>query len=229
MFLKSDVLDRDDVFHGFFDKRGREAAYLEERKIPLYTLKQIHSPLCHAVEGHFDCVLQGDSLVTDLPGMALGVYTADCTPVLFTGEKRDGSPVIGAAHAGWRGAYSGILDNTIASLVWHGAKEDSIKAVLGPTIAQESYEVSQEFFDSFIAQSDANHLFFKSSKNEGHYMFDLPGYVIHRLMNCGVSEIGNVHMDTYTNEMDYNSYRRATHTNGEKGLRQTSVIYIESK
>lgn len=226
MYLKSDVLDHEKIFHGFFDKRRREEGFLAGRNVPLYTLKQIHSPLCHAVEGHFDCVLQGDSMVTDVPGLALGVYTADCTPVLFTGEKRDGSPVIGAAHAGWRGAYSGILDNTIASLVWHGAKEDSIKAAIGPTIAQESYEVSQEFYDDFMAQSDANALFFKPSKNNGHYMFDLPEYVTHRLMNIGVAEIGNVRMDTYNNEMDYNSYRRATHRDEEKGLRQISVIYI---
>ena len=229
MYLKSDVLDHEKIFHGFFDKRRREEGFLADRNVPLYTLKQIHSPLCHAVEGHFDCVLQGDSMVTDVPGLALGVYTADCTPVLLQGEKRDGSPVIGAVHAGWRGAFDGVLDNAVASMVWHGAKEDSLKAAIGPTIAQESYEVSQEFFDDFVARSNVNHQFFAPAKREGHYMFDLPRYVIHRLMNCGVAEISNINMDTYTNEMDYNSYRRATHTNGEKGLRQISLIYIEAK
>lgn len=224
MYLRDDVLDEDDIIHGFFDKRRKEEAFLNG--VPLLTLKQIHGDRCLVVDAPFYDERKADAMVTDKQELAIGVYTADCAPVLFSGVKTDASKVIGAAHAGWRGAFSGVLENTIKFMVSLGADKSSIKAVIGPTIAQESYEVSGRFFDNFMLQSDANSMFFKASKNDNHFMFDLPGYVTHRLMDCGVAAIGNVNMDTYSNEMDYNSYRRATHRDSEKGLRQISLIYI---
>jgi polyphenol oxidase len=151
-------------------------------------------------------------LVTKTKGLALGVLTADCGPVLFSDAE---AGVIGACHAGWKGALTGITDSTIAAMEELGAKRERVVAVLGPTISKAAYEVGPEFPASFLAQSAEHRRFFKPSTKAGHFMFDLPGYVMLRLKQAGVVQAHDVALCTYSDEARFYSYRRATHR-GEK-------------
>jgi polyphenol oxidase len=153
-----------------------------------------------------------DSLVTRVKGIALGVLTADCGPVLFAD---DNARVIGCCHAGWKGALAGVTDTTVAAMERLGAGRDHIIAVLGPTISQAAYEVGPEFPQAFLAQSSAHEAFFKPSVKAGHLMFDLPAYLRHRLNGLGLKSVHDVGLCTYSDESRFYSYRRATHR-GEK-------------
>ena len=170
---------------------------------------------------------EADAMVTDKPDVARGVLTADCMPVLFHGHKADGSLVIGAAHAGWRGALGGVLDRTIKAMSDLGAEPGTITAAIGPCIAQESYEVSAEFYEEFLRHDPENKSDFILSGKDGHYMFDLPGYGAARLRGCGVRRVILSGVDTYANEDDYFSYRRNTHQNISDYGGQVSVIMIQ--
>ena len=199
-----------------------------ERLLSLY---QVHGALCLRVD---EAWAQGvrpeaDAFVTDRVGIALGILTADCAPVLFCGKKSDGAPVVGAAHAGWGGAFRGVLEATVEQMVSLGAEVETIAACIGPCITQGSYEVGPEFLERFLAQ-DAGHgrHFKKASERAGHHLFDLTGYAADRLRGAGVDQVYVTGIDTYALEQDYFSYRRATHR-GEKDYgRQISAIMIKS-
>ncbi len=149
---------------------------------------------------------QADGLVTDRPGVVLGVLAADCAPVLLA----DGDAgVIGAAHAGWKGALGGVVDATIAAMEKLGARRERIEVVVGPCIGPQSYEVGPEFPAPFLAQDEANRAFFRDATRGGHFMFDLPGYLVHRIARNGVAVTATGH-DTLAATEDFFSYRRNT-------------------
>lgn len=172
----------------------------------LHTLYQIHSNKVITITDNFEGKQEADGLVTKQKGMILGILTADCTPVLFSDSKNQ---VIGAAHAGWKGAFAGILENTISQMENLGAQRRFIDAAIGPTISQNSYEVGSEFYDRFINQSQSNTKFFIPSDKQGHYMFNLPLYVKHRLKNASINNIDDVKYDTCADEENFFSYRRS--------------------
>lgn len=197
----------------------------------ILTQHQIHSDICTYVDVPWsdnEARPQADALVTDQAGLTIGVLTADCAPVLFFGKKADGAPVIGAAHAGWKGAVGGVLDNTVKVMLERGASLDSLRACIGPCIAQGSYEVSEAFVTPFEEDDPENERFFMAGKRDGHLMFDLAGYCAARLARNGLSNVFIKDLDTYFNEEDFFSYRRATHR-GEKDYgRHISLIYIKN-
>jgi YfiH family protein len=167
---------------------------------------------------------RADALVTDRPGLLLGVLTADCAPVLFHDPR---SGVIGAAHAGWKGALHGVTDATIAAMEALGARRGDIAAVVGPCIAQKSYEVDDAFEARVVAEDPANAGLFRAGR-AGHSWFDLEGYVAARLRAAGVGTIGLLGEDTYAQADRFFSFRRATHR-GEPGYgREISLIGLPS-
>lgn len=191
----------------------------------LVTLTQIHSAICLAVSGPVPETVEGDALVTAMPGVSIGVLTADCAPVLFSGHTLQGQKVIGAAHAGWGGAVKGILEATVAAMVVEGADPQTIHAAIGPCIAQSSYEVSRGFENPFLDEDVQAQKFFKA-KGEDKWLFDLPGYAAFRLKRAGVRHISGGDIDTYGDEAAYFSYRRSTHRKEQEYGRQISVIGI---
>ncbi len=247
----------DEVFHGFFtrlggvspqpyaglncgtgsgdaasnvqENRNLVAAEIGIKSKNFLSLYQIHSAKVIEVNKPWANLERpkADGFVTDKTGIALGILTADCAPVLFYGRKSDGSPVIGAAHAGWGGALGGVLENTVKSMENLGALKAHIKAIIGPCISKSSYEVDMSFMDKFISQSEESEKFFQAASSKGHVMFDLSGYCAWRLFEDGLKNISLLDIDTYENEAEFFSYRRATHR-GEKDYgRQISVIFIK--
>ena len=190
----------------------------------LVSVYQVHSPDCVTVAEPWgdDARPQADALVTDRPGLALGIVTADCAPVLLADRS---AGVIGAAHAGWKGAVAGVTDRTIAAMEALGARREAIVAAVGPCIAQASYEVDQGFVDRFCADDPANTDFFGAGRI-GHAQFDLEGYVAHRLAAAGVGLVERLGLDTYTPEARFYSYRRATHRREPAYGRQLSLIAL---
>lgn len=165
-----------------------------------------------------------DAMVTNRPGIALGILTADCAPVLMADRKAN---VIAAVHAGWRGALGGILDNAVQAMVALGAKTNRIVAAVGPCIAQRSYEVGPEFPIPFLEQDGDNHFFFTAAPREGHYFFDLPGYVARRLAKVSVSEVARTPCDTFREESRFFSYRRSVLKGEDDYGRNLSAIVLE--
>lgn len=163
---------------------------------------------------------KGDAMVTDRPGILLGIVTADCVPVLFADRQ---AGVVGAAHAGWKGAISGVTDNTIVAMEALGADRSRITCAIGPCIVQKSYEVDEGFFRRFAADEPANERFFADGK-PGHYQFDIEGYVAARLAVAGIGKAECLGEDTYSQPDRFFSYRRSCHL-GEPGYgRQISLI-----
>ncbi len=193
-------------------RRTMEALGLPEKA--LTTTYQVHSATAvRAVTpwAHADAP-EADGLVTNTPGVALGIATADCAPVLFADEK---AGVIGACHAGWKGAHGGISDATISAMEELGARRADIIAVVGPCIAQPSYEVGAEFRASFLDLNTAYDRFFKPGVRPDKFQFDLPGFVTSKLVDAGVAQAGWLGRDTKAEEDEFFSYRRTT-LNGEK-------------
>ena len=162
-----------------------------------------------------------DALVTDRPGLLLGIVTADCAPVLFADAD---AGVVGAAHAGWKGALAGITDATIAAMEALGARRDRIAAAIGPCIARASYEVDDAFLRRFAAADPANDRFFADAARAGHHRFDLEAYVAHRLAAAGLRCVEALGLDTYADPERFYSYRRATHAGTPTYGRQISLI-----
>jgi hypothetical protein len=189
----------------------------------LVLLSQVHSPRALAVDAPFaaDERPQADALATATPGIVLGIVTADCAPVLLADQT---AGVIGAAHAGWRGALGGVLEAVVEEMEALGAHRENIAAAIGPAIALESYEVDDAFRARFTA-SDGR--FFAPGK-EGHWFFDLEGYVEARLDAMGVGEVECLGLDTYALEDRFFSYRRATHRGVPTYGRQFSLIGLGS-
>ncbi|GAB5489085.1 MAG: peptidoglycan editing factor PgeF [Parasphingorhabdus sp.] len=214
-------LGSDDDRDAILDNRQRA----KEEILPgsqLITVHQVHSPDVMTVSAAvpLDERPHVDAMVTDRPGLLLGILTADCVPVLFFDRKAN---VVGAAHAGWKGAISGVTDNTIVAMEALGASRAHISCAIGPCIAQASYEVDAGFYARFIDQNKANEAFFKAGK-AGHYQFDIEAYVAGRLADAGIQQIEKLGRDTYANEDRFYSYRRSCHR-GEDGYgRQISLI-----
>ncbi len=165
-----------------------------------------------------------DALVTTVPRLVVGVLTADCAPVLLA-EPSAG--VVAAAHAGWKGALAGILDNTIETMVAQGARRDRIVAGIGPCIVQRSYEVSDDFQAPFLAEDENNDRFFAPAAREGHLMFDLPGYVARRLSKLGVLDVMPTPCDTLREDSRFFSYRRSVLRKEPDYGRMLSAIALE--
>jgi polyphenol oxidase len=190
----------------------------------LVTLAQIHSGTVHVVGADWDFAArrEGDGLVTALPGVALGILTADCTPVLLADAQ---ARVIGAAHAGWKGALGGVLEATIAAMETLGARAARLVAAIGPTISQANYEVGQDLRDRF---SGADARFFVAAGRPGHFRFDLPGYVAHRLEKAGLRDVSDLALCTYPPENGFFSYRRTTHRGEADYGRELSAILLKN-
>lgn len=190
----------------------------------LVTVYQVHSADC-VVAGEWsdDARPHADALVTDQPGLLLGVVTADCAPVLLADRS---AGVIGAAHAGWKGAVSGVTDSTIVAMEALGAKRGNIVAAVGPCIAQPSYEVDAGFYQRFVAQDPGNAAFFVPGVPD-HWQFDLERYVAERLQQAGIGAVGRLGLDTYPDENAFFSFRRATHRGEPDYGRQMSLIGLD--
>jgi YfiH family protein len=165
---------------------------------------------------------RGDAMVTDRPNLLLGILTADCAPVLFA-DRQGG--VIGAAHAGWRGALAGVTDATISAMEKLGASRENIRAAVGPCIAQHSYEVDETFRARFLEADAANECFFVA-RESGKPHFALENYVVHRLHAAGISEVEALKLDTYADADRFFSFRRSTHRGEADYGRQLSAIAI---
>lgn len=188
----------------------------------LVTLYQIHSAEAVIVTAPFDDAARprADALVTDRPGLLLGILTADCVPVLFA-DKAAG--VIGAAHAGWKGALGGVTDATVDAMITLGAQRERIVAAIGPCIARASYEVDDHFAARFADDDPATERFFSPGR-PGHQQFDLEAYVAHRIAHAGVGTVEMLGLDTYADPTRFFSYRRATHLGEPDYGRQISLI-----
>lgn len=188
----------------------------------LATVYQVHSADCVVVIEPWPDAARphADALVTDRPGLLLGIVTADCAPVLLADPV---AGVVGAAHAGWKGAVGGVTDATIAAMEALGADRGRIVAAIGPCIAQPSYEVDAGFRDRFLADAADSARFFETGR-AGHFQFDLEGYVAGRLRAAGVAAVEPLGLDTYPAVERFYSFRRATHRDEPDYGRQISLI-----
>lgn len=167
-----------------------------------------------------------DGMVCTVPAIALGILTADCAPVLFVDSE---AGIVGAAHAGWRGAKDGVLEETVKAMTALGARPQRIAAAIGPCIQQASYEVSESFRADFLDDDERNDAFFASAGSAGHCQFDLPGYIVHRLNGCSVGSVESVGLDTYGDSERFFSYRRATHRGERRYGRLLSIIALDPR
>lgn len=251
MILTADNLAQSGLVHGFFGRPGgvskgvyaglncgpgsgdeREAVIENRRRAmealgspTLVTLYQVHSATAEIVTSAWEIgeSPHADAMATNVPGLALGILTADCAPVLLADTE---ARVIGAAHAGWKGAIGGVTDSVIAKMEELGAARERIAAAIGPCIAQISYEVDEAFRDRFVADDTGNTNFFIASQRDGHFRFDLEAYVAARITRAGVQNITRLAADTYADELRFYSFRRATHR-GEKDYgRDLSAIAL---
>ena len=206
------------------ENRRRVAEWMGVGPDALLSLHQVHSPDAIVVREPFAGDRpKADALVTDRPGLALGASAADCGPVLFAEPE---ARIIGAAHAGWKGAFTGVLESTIEAMEGLGARRERIVAVLGPSISQANYEVGPEFVDRFVAADADNARYFAPSGRAGHALFDLNLYTVERLVRAGVqaSQLGRC---TYAEEDLFFSYRRTTHRSEADYGRLISAIVLE--
>ena len=208
------------------ENRRRAAAAFDLGEADLLTVHQIHSTDVLAVaeqRWRSPGAPKADALVTDRPGVVLGVLAADCAPVLLADPD---AGVIGAAHAGWKGALGGVVDSTVVAMEQLGARRERIRAAIGPCIGRDSYEVGPEFPAPFLAQDAANTDFFKPSPRAGHFIFDLAGYLVGRIARVGVTATATGH-DTLTATDDFFSYRRNTLDGVRDYGRGLSAIALE--
>jgi len=249
---KATTIDSRRVAHGFFGRRGgvstglydslncgpgssdERASVIENRArataalspgAKLVTLYQIHSAQAVTVTAPWDIPdnPKADAFATDKSGIVLGILTADCAPILLTDKD---AHVIGAAHAGWGGAFAGVAESVVAAMERLGARRGRIAAAVGPCISQPSYEVGPEFKPRFLAADLANEKFFEPSARAGHWQFDLPAYVAHRLRQSGITTVETVPLCTYVHESEFFSYRRTTHRKEADYGRQLSAIML---
>jgi YfiH family protein len=192
------------------ENRARMAAALGVASTHFVTCYQIHSPNVIVAETPWarENAPRADAIVTRTPGLAIGASTADCGPILFADAD---AGVIGATHAGWKGALTGVLEATIASMEKLGAQRSRISAALGPMIRQPNYEVGAEFVERFTAADRANERFFADAARPGHAMFDLPGFIRSRLERTEIASIEDLGLCTYAERERFFSYRRTTH------------------
>jgi polyphenol oxidase len=201
-------LGSDDDRDAVLANRARAVTMLDLPPESLFTVYQYHSAEVATVgDGPLPAERpRADAVVTRRPGIAIGISTADCAPVLF-GDAEAG--VIGGAHAGWRGALGGVMEATVAAMQALGASTGRITAAIGPTIGPDSYEVGPEFPAPFIAQDPVNQRFFRPAARDGHWMFDLPSYCARRLSLLGLGQVMETRRDTCGEVDDFFSYRRS--------------------
>ena len=213
----------DDDANAVTENRSRALAFLSTGAKALCTLYQVHSNDVVLVDAPLEGPrIKADAMVTRTPGLALGILTADCAPVLLAAPE-DG--VIAAAHAGWRGSLAGVIEAVAGKMVETGAATKNIRAAVGPAIAQTSYEVGGEFRASFLEKDKSYDSFFVPGK-PGHFQFDLTGFVEARLREAGVDRIENLALDTYAREDEFFSYRRSTHRKEPDYGRQLSAVCL---
>ncbi len=207
------------------ENRARAMTTLELPADALATLYQVHSGDVVTIEAPFaaEARPRADAMVSRRPGIALGILTADCVPVLMADGE---AGVIGAAHAGWKGALSGVVDKTLAAMEALGARRSRIVCAVGPCIRQGSYEVGPEFPAAFLAERPENEAFFAESDRPGHHRFDLAGYVRMRLQQCTVGTIDDVGLDTRDDDRRFFSYRRCCLRGEADYGRQLSAIAL---
>ncbi|MBV9062293.1 MAG: peptidoglycan editing factor PgeF [Alphaproteobacteria bacterium] len=254
--LTAEILNGAGLAHGFFGRRGGASSgifsslncgpgsgddrplVIENRRrameelargpgVELLTLYQIHSAKAVKVMQPWDLGLgpKADAMATNIPGIALGILTADCAPVLLADPD---AKVIGAGHAGWKGAFSGVLDSVVEAMESLGAQRRRIVAAIGPCISQQSYEVGSDFAAHFEQADSANAQWFVPSDRPQHLRFDLPGFVESRLKQAGIAATARIGRCTYEEEENFFSYRRTTHR-GEKDYgRQLSAILLKA-
>lgn len=205
--------------------RALAAAQLDLPPESLAAVQQIHGNAVAVVGDDWQPRHRppADGLVSRRRGIALGVLGADCAPVLFADAE---AGVIGAAHAGWRGALAGIVDNTVKEMIALGARPENMVAAIGPCIAQGSYEVGPEFPQLFLAEHAANAVFFTPSDKPGHFRFDLPGYIAQRLNRSSIGTVTRTPCDTFRQEDRFFSYRRSQLAGEEACGRQLSAIAL---
>jgi len=220
--LRADVLAK--VPHGFLTGIGHSGEPDPEviaAGAQLVLLDQVHSPTALAVDAPFaaDARPQADAMATSTPGLVLGIRTADCAPVLLADRE---AGVVGAAHAGWRGAHFGVIEAVVRKMEELGANRAKIAAAIGPAIAQENYEVGWDFCEQF----EERHQQFFTRGKPGKWQFDLPGYVTWRLESMKLGAVESLGCDTYADETRFHSYRRATHRGEANDGRQYSLIAL---
>jgi polyphenol oxidase len=252
LMLKAATLASPCVLHGFFGRKGgvstelysslncgpgssdeRERVLENRRRATeaisphgtLVTLYQVHSADAVAVDAPWASGAnpKADAMVTNRNGIALGILTADCAPVLLADAD---ARIIGAAHAGWNGALGGVIDSVVAAMERLGADRERICAAVGPCIGRAAYEVGPEFKPRFTTADPANERFFEPSPRAGHWQFDLSAYVAHRLRQSGIAVVEIIPACTYAAEAEFFSYRRATHRNEGDYGRQLSAIML---
>ncbi|MDE2183640.1 MAG: peptidoglycan editing factor PgeF [Alphaproteobacteria bacterium] len=252
LILSADNLMLPGVAHAFFGRQGGvsqglydslncgpgsnddRAKVIENRRRALQalgastlsTLYQVHSAKAVTVTEPWkiEHSPQADGAVTNVPDIALGVLTADCAPVLFADAE---ARVIGAAHAGWKGAMGGVTDSVLAAMEKLGAVRSRIAAAIGPCIGQASYEVDHQFRATFLEADPDNAAFFVPNTREGFFRFDLEGYVAMRLQRAGVGTVTLQAADTYARDADFFSFRRATHRGETDYGRELSTIVLQ--
>jgi YfiH family protein len=223
-------LGSDDDQTAVIENRRRIAAHLattfEGKPLPdIATNYQVHSATARVIErpDPAGALPKADALVTATPGLAIGALTADCTPILFADAE---ARVIGAAHAGWRGAVSGVLEATINAMESLGANRSTTNAAIGPTISQVAYEVGPEFEAQFLTESPENAKFFTIPPGRNRAHFDLPGFCRARLMALDLAGVDDIGLCTYANESLFFSYRRKIHKDEADYGRQISAIVL---
>ncbi|MGD0142387.1 MAG: peptidoglycan editing factor PgeF [Rhizomicrobium sp.] len=249
----ANLADASDIVHGFFGRqdgvsRGiyaslncgpgsgdERAAVIANRArvqaalgaTSLVTLYQIHSAQAVSVAAAWDLghAPQADAMATNIPGIALGILTADCTPVLLADSR---ARVIGAAHAGWKGALAGVIESTLAAMEQLGAERARISAAIGPCISQANYEVGPEFRTRFLDNDSTFDRFFAAAAKADHWRFDLKGFVALRLDDAGIENVASFPVCTYAHEGDFFSFRRATHRGEPDYGREISAIALAS-
>jgi YfiH family protein len=207
------------------ENRTRMATALGVAPTHFVTCYQIHSPDVIVAEAPWtrESSPRADAIVTRVPGLAVGVGTADCGPILFADGE---AGVVGATHSGWKGALTGVAEATVAAMEKLGARRDRIRAAIGPLIRQPNYEVGQEFVDRFTAADQANASFFVPASRPGHAMFDLPGFITSRLDRAGVGSVEDLGLCTYADPARFYSYRRTTHRGEPDYGRHINAIAI---
>ncbi len=216
----------DDKAERVIENRGRAMAALGlAGDEALALVHQVHSSRVWHADGRRarPDLVKADALVCDRLGLAVGVLTADCAPVLFADAA---AGVCAAAHAGWRGALAGVLENTVETMADRGARPDRIQAALGPCIRQASYEVGAELRDDFLRERPASDRFFAAGERDGHYQFDLAGFILDVLGELGLAGVSDLGEDTYTDADRFYSYRRATHRDEPDYGRLLSAVAI---
>lgn len=208
------------------ENRKRVAGHFNTVPEKLCTLYQVHSSDVVVITEPTQGKHHADAMVTTMPGLVLGILTADCAPVLFCDHE---AGVIAAAHAGWKGAVGGVLNNTVQAMLKLGARKDRIHACIGPAIGQASYEVGSDLRDAVLRADPAAKSLFAPTTRRTFFLFDLQGFVKRQLQAAGLQDITQVAMDTYSNEPQFFSFRRTTHRGELDYGRHISCITLRER